>query len=276
MKSILRPLVAACVALACVAPLTAQTDKKDQAPKKAEPKRFNIEFREKHWSDVFEWLSEQTGLPVISIRKVPGTFTFQPVGKKGYTLPEIVDVMNEALKNSGYQFARKSDSLVVMDVDKEPAQPPGDGDFEVIRLKASKAVEVAKLLDEAFNGPRGGGRGQGRLRVLADPASNSLLMRATPADMLVVRRLLEQHLDAAESQPQAEIMTFVIGPMKHARAADMAKLLKEVYAGERSPRGFSATADVRTNNLVLRCTRPLFEDAKRVVDQLDTPGDAAK
>ena len=40
----------------------------------------------------------------------------------------------------------------------------GPGDFEVIRLQNANAVEVAKILDEAFNGPKtqGGGGGGGR------------------------------------------------------------------------------------------------------------------
>ena len=94
----------------------------------------------------------------------------------------------------------------------------GPGDFEVIRLQYANAVEVAKLLDEAYNGPKtnqqGGNRGAGapggfpgmlgqvigiggggttreeKIRVVADPTTNALLVRAKPIDMLTIRRLI--------------------------------------------------------------------------------------
>src|SRR5205823_3751063 len=82
----------------------------------------------------------------------------------------------------------------------------GEGDFEVIKLKNASAVEAAKVLDEAFNGPKQqpqqqGGRGfnpflqqmapaapttpqPNTIRVVADPNTNSLLVKAKPIDML--------------------------------------------------------------------------------------------
>src|SRR5262249_10194342 len=92
-----------------------------------------------------------------------------------------------------------------------------EGDWEFIRLKKGNAVDVARILDEAFNGPAkqggaspkgggglpfpfpggggpgglisammgggGGGAAGGReekIRVVADPSTNSLLVRARP------------------------------------------------------------------------------------------------
>jgi type II secretory pathway component GspD/PulD (secretin) len=72
-------------------------------------------------------------------------------------------------------------------------------DFEVLRLKHAKAAEVSKILDEAFNGPRAKDGKAGvrveRVRVIADPATNSLLVRARPLDTMTIRRLLERSLD---------------------------------------------------------------------------------
>ena len=82
--------------------------------------------------------------------------------------------------------------------------PPADPDFEVLRLKNARADNVARVLDEAFNGGRGGKGGFGggpamprgeRVRVVADPGSNSLLIKASPLDTLTIRRLLETALD---------------------------------------------------------------------------------
>ena len=48
-------------------------------------------------------------------------------------------------------------------------------DFEVIRLKHRNAAEVSKVLDETFNGFA---KRVERVRIIADPATNSLLIRA--------------------------------------------------------------------------------------------------
>jgi type II secretory pathway component GspD/PulD (secretin) len=76
--------------------------------------------------------------------------------------------------------------------------PAGEGDFEVIRLKHAEAVSVARVLDEAFNGsPAPGGLPRSaRIRIVPDPATNSLLVRAAQLDLLTIRHLLEVALDS--------------------------------------------------------------------------------
>jgi type II secretory pathway component GspD/PulD (secretin) len=146
-------------------------------------------------------------------------------------------------------------------------QPAGEGELTVIRLRAGNAVEVAKVLTEAFNGPAA--KGGDRVRVVADPATNSVLVRASPLDLLTIRHLLRTALDSEQEPVEAVVRTWIIGPLKHSEATEMAKVLTAVYRGEGGRAGFVVTADPRTNSLVLRCSQPLFQDAKRLVDQLD-------
>jgi type II secretory pathway component GspD/PulD (secretin) len=89
--------------------------------------------------------------------------------------------------------------------------PPGEGDFEVIRLKYAQAAHAARILDEMFNGPAparggapGGAPGPGRprperARIIADPVTNSLLIKASPLDLLTIRHLLSKALDVPEA-----------------------------------------------------------------------------
>jgi general secretion pathway protein D len=217
--------------------------------------------------------------------------------------------------------------------------PGGEGDFEVIHLKNASAVEAAKVLDEAFNGtkptaqqtpagPGGGGgggfggfgggrffnqfagagaalpanRGKETIRVVADPGSNSLLVRASPLDMLTIRRLLEKAIDSGEIDSNAVQKTFVIGPLKFATAADVALVLKDVYREQTNAnpsstqvggfRGFgfgafaaanrnvdasgnprqvtlSIAVDDRTNSIVLQCTTAMYEDIKKLVENIE-------
>src|SRR5947209_9159194 len=107
----------------------------------------------------------------------------------------------------------------IQEVIRTMTQPGGEGDFEIIRLVNANATDTARVVDEFFNGPRQGGPGGGtvlerlrggggfpggfggfpgggqpqggqttttvtpKVRVVADPGSNSLLVRATPLEM---------------------------------------------------------------------------------------------
>src|SRR5438093_1344060 len=68
----------------------------DKQPAKKE-KTFAFEMRDKPWGAVLEWLSEITGLPINTDDKPTGTLTFIG-GKKEYTIPQIVDILNDNLK----------------------------------------------------------------------------------------------------------------------------------------------------------------------------------
>ena len=72
--------------------------------------------------EVFEWLSEQTEMPVITSFKPVGTFTYHgPKGMK-YTLPEVVAVLNEMLipqRPQGYELIRREKSFVLVPVEDD-------------------------------------------------------------------------------------------------------------------------------------------------------------
>jgi type II secretory pathway component GspD/PulD (secretin) len=94
-------------------------------------------------------------------------------------------------------------------------QETTSGEFEVIQLRFAKAAHVAQILDEAYNHPPirqvsgfGGGGRDGpratpveRIRVVADPKTNTLLLRASPLDALAIRNLLSRALDTPEAAP---------------------------------------------------------------------------
>jgi type II secretion system protein D len=213
--------------------------------------------------------------------------------------------------------------------------PGGEGDFEIIKLKNASAVEAAKILDEAFNGTKPqstqsrGDQGSpfgffsrfsapaatppatpsaNRIRVVADPATNSLLIRATPLDMLTIRRLLDKAIDAPETESKAVMRTWIIGPLKYANANEVASVVRDVYREQMnnnpnpaSPAGLVALSlasrsfssggirnmnvdangnprtvtlslgvDDRSNSLVAACSEAMYHDLKRLVDQLET------
>jgi len=216
-----------------------------------------------------------------------------------------------------------------------------EGDFQVIKLKKANAVDVAKVLDEMYNGPRqqgnpqqfqfgrggfgggpgggfggfggfaggfgGGGRGfQGGapqaaatdsgVRVVADPGTNSLLVRAKPLDMLQIKYLVEKFLDVGDEGSDAVIRTHFLR-LQHANAQQVASILRDVYResinnnpapGQRGGGGFAAvvnrnldatgnprgvtlsiSVDDATNSLILGCPNSMFKDIETLVKQLE-------
>ncbi|HEV3236036.1 MAG TPA: secretin N-terminal domain-containing protein, partial [Gemmataceae bacterium] len=207
--------------------------------------------------------------------------------------------------------------------------PPG-GDFEIIKLKNASATEAAKVLDEAFNGPKQtpqqggfggpfGGRGgfnpfgpqqaapvatpsANAVRIVADPTSNSLLVRASPLEMVQIRRIIRDSIDSNDTDSKAVMKTFTI-KLEFADATNVATTLKDVFrenlstdaanpsaAGGRfrgplafafaqnqrvnpdgSPKGVSLSigVDEQNNSLILNCTEAMHDDIVKLVKDIE-------
>jgi type II secretory pathway component GspD/PulD (secretin) len=206
--------------------------------------------------------------------------------------------------------------------------PTGEGDFEIIRLANANAADAARVLDEAFNGTRqqtgggglGGGPGGGfpfnpfgfgggrfggggqqtvrenRIRVVADTASNSLLVRASPIDMISIRRLLRDAIDAGETDSKAVQKTWTI-KLDYANASEVAQVIRDVYQNftstsatsgtfggfggfgffgrgggnntSRTPATLSVGVDDRSNRLIVYCSEKLYDDIQTLAKELD-------
>ncbi|HLW67377.1 MAG TPA: secretin N-terminal domain-containing protein, partial [Gemmataceae bacterium] len=203
---------------------------------------------------------------------------------------------------------------------------PTNGDFQVLPVKNALAADAAKVIDEAFNGPkqntpqpginpfmRGmqfnmqmanpGAAGMGaettaKVRVVADPTTNSLLVRASPIDMLTVKRLL-----AAVDRPAQDaggIKPHVI-KLKFANASDVSWTVQNVFReytnndprfgigaaltagttrnigpdGQQRAVTLSVSAETQSNSVVLMCTDKLLKDVEEIIKLLDVP-DAAQ
>lgn len=140
-------------------------------------------------------------------------------------------------------------------------QPGGDGDFEIIKLKKANASDAAKVIDELFNGKQqpqqgggggnpfgGGGRGgnpflqmmqqqaaaagggaaSSKVRIVADPNSNSLLVRASPVEMITIKNLIKNSIDADEDATGTQ-KVHPLGPFKYAIAQEVAQVISTVY-----------------------------------------------
>jgi type II secretory pathway component GspD/PulD (secretin) len=107
---------------------------------------------------------------------------------------------------------------LVVELTRMLQAPSGEGDFAVIRLKYAQAANLAQTLDDVFNGSRPGRVGTGgapmapgasaarmdRVRIVAEPITNTLLIKASPLDVLTIRNLLAKSLDIPEAANMRE------------------------------------------------------------------------
>ncbi len=140
-----------------------------------------------------------------------------------------------------------------------------------------------------------------RVRVVAYPATNSLLVKASLLDMRTVRRLVKDFLDTGVTDSKAVIKTWIIGPLQYSAANDVYYVLRDVYresmnnnsraalfAGGISPFGgnrqqmqnldqhgnpmgvsLSIGVDDKTNSLIVACSENLYKDLDKLVDLLE-------
>src|SRR5262249_12532037 len=145
-----------------------------------------------------------------------------------------------------------------------------------------------------------------RITVVADPATNTLLVRASALDLITIKGLLEKAIDSGETDSTAVIKTWFL-PLKYASASEVALPLRAVYREHMndSPqsatvggfngfafRGFggggfggggfnrrnvdangnpkqvtlSVGVDERSNNLILSCSEAMKKDIEKVVE----------
>jgi hypothetical protein len=203
--------------------------------------------------------------------------------------------------------------------------PEGVSDFHVIRLKNATATEAAKVIDEVFNGPSqpvnqpqqfvprrfGGGiptqtapapatPHEARVRVVADPETNMLLVRASPLDLVAIRHLVDTAIDVTTPPDAKGVMrTHVIGPLKYAVATEVLGVIKDAYRedtdnnpvggavgggrfrtpvpnqnigpdGQPRPVTLTVAVDDQTNSIIVQCNDNMYEDIRKLVEQLET------
>jgi len=211
----------------------AQDGKKDKPGDRGKPpaakpgeKMFKFEAAGEPWPRVFEWLAKETGKPVFTPLKVTGTFSVQVPKDASYSLPDTIDLINEALIEHKYILIqrRKSFGLMVADEKIDPvnvehvelADLPKHGQTEVVEVDipvVGQSVEDAK--DEI----------QGMLSKFGsvNPVrfANKLRIIDSVRTIQRVSKLLKEN----EKVEGVEQFTHVC---KYARAADVEKVLKDL------------------------------------------------
>ncbi len=154
-------------------------------------------------------------------------------------------------RGNGIMFASDDpDALTLVDELIRYLTQSDVGDYEVITIRNANASDVAKVLDEIYNGKKqtgmagfpgmmmmgGGGRGGGVLpesastvRIVADVRTNAILVRAPKLELATIRRLLKETLDTPGVDANALNRRHIIGPLANANAAEVVNIIKEIY-----------------------------------------------
>jgi type II secretory pathway component GspD/PulD (secretin) len=203
-----------------------------QEPTPAPLKTYTFEMRSKPWAQVIEWLSDITGMPFIGPYLPTGTFNFIGSAKKGYTVPEIIDIINEALLSNKdtqkYILVRRERSFTLLPAD-EPIDAllmqtikledlAGRGNTElvsvVLPLRSLVAEDVVSSIQKML-GPFGS--------VTVLEGTNRLVLLDTAGNLKRIHETIRE----IESSPEGKAETFS-HPCKYVKARDAEKLLRSL------------------------------------------------
>jgi type II secretion system protein D len=222
-----RVLALGCALLALGLFVTAQApaqkkepDKEPAVEKKGEPdkkiarfkyseKLFTLEFREKQWKFVFEWLTDKTNLPLITPLQPPtGTFSMVVPANRKYSMAEIIDMINDGLLHHKYVMLRRPGSFTLVSADEKippelvPMIPLKElaewGDTEIVKviypLKSLLAEETAPEAKKMM-GPFSD--------VVPMVKANQLVLQDTAKNLRVVIAMLDDYEKNETGQSEA-------------------------------------------------------------------------
>jgi len=112
---------------------------------------------------------------------------------------------------------------------------PSHVDLDVIPVRYAIASDLATMMNKLLEPGAGGGGDSGRVSVLPDPRTNSLVVRAPSA----ARANLAKSLIAKLDQPTQQLGNVHVVYLKNAEATKLAQTLRSVVSGDSSITGAS-------------------------------------
>lgn len=142
---------------------------------------------------------------------------------------QAVAVIPVSKPNAILIVAPSADLPAILDLAEELDQPVDPAtEFQVFWLKSAVATKVSELIKEFYNERKGL---DAKPLVVADPRSNSIVVRARPRDLDEITALIEK-LDKGESGAVSQIQIF---PLKNAVATELAQVLNAAIQSVLAP-----------------------------------------
>jgi hypothetical protein len=184
----------------------------------APEKKVRLNLKGKNWTDALKWVSDQTGLPVVSTFVPKGIVQFQLAQGAEYTVEEVFDLLNEMLLENKYLLLRTDRSLRIVPADEkiDPKWVPHVqlADLEslgktelvqvVVPLKSLAAEKVAPSVKKLL-GPFG--------EIVVMPEGNHLVLQDTAGNLRGVVKLLRE-IDKDKAPGKGKVFSIPEGPWK--------------------------------------------------------------
>ena len=269
------------------------------AAPKSEDKRIVFNMESQRWSQVFQWLVDQTGLKYASSYIPQGSFTFKsPEGKK-YTIGEIIDIINEGLNSNPdqqrYLLIRRETSFVLVPADEriDPTlipritldELPARGKTEVVTLVYSLNTLVAEEIAPEVK------RLMGKYgEVVPLSRANQLVMQDSAGTLRQIVQILK---DNEEKEGKGQGGESLNHECKFIKAREAERILVSLLGGSsgsvaqaqpndprRDPRfqqpamtgrqrATSVIADERTNSVLVTGMPDKISQAKEILKRID-------
>ena len=158
-------------------------------------------------------------------------------------------------------------------------------DTQVLPLKHAIASDLAalvlKLIGQSANAaPAGQADTSFKTTLIAEPRSNTLILRAANAAQLALVTSLVDKLDQPEDSANGEAGNIHVVYLKNADATKLSTTLRAALSGAPAPvaptgtpsaaaTGGQIQADVATNSLIITAPEPQYRQLRAVIDRLD-------
>jgi general secretion pathway protein D len=265
--------------------------------------KVRLNVREGSLDSVLEYLSETAGLSVIREVEVEGRVTV--ISRRPLSVGEAVALLNSVLKEKGYAAVRTGRTLKIVDLerakqmnipvrsgsDPEKIEPTDQIITQVIPIRYADATKLREDLSPLI--PE-------YAELAANASSNSLILTDTGAN---IRRIC-QIVQGVDTH-MALVTDVKVYPLTYAGAEDAARLINQIFGQEsgaqqqdrrtssrmamfrrfaRAGRGdddadseagggpsqkVSASADVRTNTVVVTGPPQILQVVEEVLEKLD-------
>lgn len=257
-----------------------------------------LNFRDASVATILDYISEAAGLVVLQDARVDGQVTL--ISRQPVTVNEAVDLLNSVLKHRGYAAIRINRLLKIVPLEQamrelvpirsgnDPSRIPQTDAIitQVIPIRHADATRLRQ--DLASLVPAGAD-------LTANAASNSLILTTTEAG---VRRIVE--IIRAIDIHMSEVTQVKVFQLKYANAANAARLILEIFRDDEDASAASrvrqmrrafiaarnrdsnndegsapspkvtASADDRTNTLVVSATPEVLTIIEELVKELDS------
>ena len=229
---------------------------------------------------MLDWLTQITDVPVITESCPTGSFTFMPPTIGGreieFTVPEIIDILNESLLQQKYIIMRRQWSITLWSTD-EPLDPgmfagftlltvddlPSYGNTEVVKLgfqpQGVSGESLAAVVKKMIGPPYG--------QAFAMKGKNLLVVMDKAGNLRGMMGLLEGRMDPATCPLWAHRCL-------HSRAAAVAEEVEGFLSNSRLPRRARAmdvivAVEEATNTLIVSGPPDMVSRVRLLVENRD-------